>query len=189
MKHKMIPAKNEIETKIKKMINSKKGVSPLIATVLLIAFAVALGAVVMNWGSEYVRSQATSTGQKSDVKIKCAQDVDLSIVEIDNQPKLCYNNETGAERIEFIMSNDGNVQVESMKVTVISNISQVVSGILNETLPVGDTIFLNVSYDANTNGDAKRFQVLPQIKVSGLVTPVWCPKNALEKTEIPVCSS
>ena len=28
----------------------KKGVSPLIATVLLISFAVALGAVVMNWG-------------------------------------------------------------------------------------------------------------------------------------------
>jgi flagellin-like protein len=31
------------------MFLSKKGVSPLIATVLLISFAVALGAVVMNW--------------------------------------------------------------------------------------------------------------------------------------------
>jgi flagellin-like protein len=160
-----------------KLINSKKGVSPLIATVLLIAFAVALGAVVMNWGSEYVRSQATSTGQKSDVKIKCAQDVDLSIVDISNTPKLCYNNETSYERIDFILSNDGNVQVESLKVTVISNVSAVVSGIVNATIPVGDTVFLNVSYDANTNGEPKEFRVLPQIKVAGLVTPVWCPKN------------
>ena len=30
--------------------SSKKGVSPLIATILLIAFAVALGTVIMNWG-------------------------------------------------------------------------------------------------------------------------------------------
>jgi len=29
----------------------KRGISPLIATVLLVAFAVSLGAVVMNWAS------------------------------------------------------------------------------------------------------------------------------------------
>ena len=35
---------------MQKIIKNKKGVSPLIATILLIAFAVALGAVVMSWG-------------------------------------------------------------------------------------------------------------------------------------------
>ncbi|MDP7623305.1 MAG: hypothetical protein QF436_04300, partial [Candidatus Woesearchaeota archaeon] len=30
--------------------SNKRGVSPLIATVLLISFAVALGSVVLNWG-------------------------------------------------------------------------------------------------------------------------------------------
>ena len=33
-----------------RFFNNKRGVSPLIATVLLISFAVALGAVVLNWG-------------------------------------------------------------------------------------------------------------------------------------------
>ena len=33
------------------MLRSKKALSPLIATVLLVAFAVALGAVVMSWTS------------------------------------------------------------------------------------------------------------------------------------------
>jgi flagellin-like protein len=32
------------------VFDSRKGLSPLIATVLLIAFAVALGVMVMNWG-------------------------------------------------------------------------------------------------------------------------------------------
>ena len=39
----------------------KKGMSPLVATVLLIAFAVALGAVVLNWGEEFVQ-EATAVG-------------------------------------------------------------------------------------------------------------------------------
>ncbi len=33
--------------------NSKKGISPLIATILLIAFALIIGAVTMNWGKAY----------------------------------------------------------------------------------------------------------------------------------------
>ena len=32
------------------MFKSKKAISPLVATILLLAFAVALGSVVMSWG-------------------------------------------------------------------------------------------------------------------------------------------
>lgn len=39
---------------VKLLLKSKRGVSPLIATVLLIGFAVAIGAVIMNWGSAVV---------------------------------------------------------------------------------------------------------------------------------------
>jgi len=42
----------------------KRGISPLIATVLLVAFAVALGAVVMNWakGVEETDTSASQVG-------------------------------------------------------------------------------------------------------------------------------
>ncbi|MBS3158744.1 hypothetical protein J4206_05650 [Candidatus Woesearchaeota archaeon] len=40
----------------------KRGISPLIATVLLVAFAVALGAVVMNW-AKGVEEAETSGGE------------------------------------------------------------------------------------------------------------------------------
>ena len=36
--------------------NNKKGLSPLIATVLLIAFAIALGTVIMNWSIQQAES-------------------------------------------------------------------------------------------------------------------------------------
>lgn len=38
---------------------NKKAVSPLIATLLLVIFSIALGSVVMSWGKQYVESAAT----------------------------------------------------------------------------------------------------------------------------------
>ncbi len=40
------------------MIN-KRGISPIVATVLLIAFAVALGAMIMNWSRSLVEEEAS----------------------------------------------------------------------------------------------------------------------------------
>lgn len=37
---------------------NKKALSPLVATLLLVIFAIALGSVVMSWGKEYVEQAA-----------------------------------------------------------------------------------------------------------------------------------
>lgn len=47
-----------------KIFSGKKGVSPIIATVLLIAFAVSLGAVVMNWGKTISEKEEVSDSLK-----------------------------------------------------------------------------------------------------------------------------
>lgn len=49
-------------------ISSRKGISPLIATVLLIAFAVALGAMIMNWSSNLL-SESSLEGVCEKAKI------------------------------------------------------------------------------------------------------------------------
>lgn len=61
---------------------SKKGIAPLIATVLLIAFAVALGAVVMNWGRAYVEDTAAIAQKSSSGQVECTNDVDFQINKI-----------------------------------------------------------------------------------------------------------
>ncbi len=42
-----------------KVFQSKRGVSPLIATVILIAFAIGIGAVLMSWSSTAVVAEHT----------------------------------------------------------------------------------------------------------------------------------
>ncbi len=50
----------------------KKGISPLIATVLIIGFTIVLAALVMQWGSQLFRTTTEQTGVTSDLNIKCS---------------------------------------------------------------------------------------------------------------------
>ena len=51
---------------------NKKAISPLIASVLLIGFTVALAAVVMTWGGGFVRKTTEQTGETAEKTIMCA---------------------------------------------------------------------------------------------------------------------
>ena len=55
------------------MIMNKRGISPLIATVLIIGFTVALSAVVMTWGTGFVRSTTDQTAKSSQAGIDCSR--------------------------------------------------------------------------------------------------------------------
>lgn len=55
------------------ILKSKKGVSPLIATVLIIGFTIVLAAVVMQWGGSFVRTLTEQTASSADVQIRCME--------------------------------------------------------------------------------------------------------------------
>ncbi|MBU0930191.1 MAG: hypothetical protein KJ623_03920 [Nanoarchaeota archaeon] len=53
------------------MNKTKKGVSPLIATVLIIGFTIVLAAVVMQWGGSFVRDLTEKTAESTTVATEC----------------------------------------------------------------------------------------------------------------------
>ena len=65
-------------------MKSKKGISPLIATVLLIGFTIVLAALVMRWGGQFVQGTTQSTGCASEGQIACVSDVDVEITSVTN---------------------------------------------------------------------------------------------------------
>lgn len=81
---------------------NKKGISPLIATVLLIGFAVALAAVVMTWGLDFIRSTTDNVGKRTDEALKCATKLDFEITDVD-----CASN-------TVTVANNGDVNISSM---------------------------------------------------------------------------
>ena len=61
-------------------MKTKKGISPLIATVLLIGFTVALAAVIMTWGLDYIKKTTEKTGETTEEQLSCANDLQFEII-------------------------------------------------------------------------------------------------------------
>lgn len=169
------------------IFKNKKAVSPLIATVLLIAFAVALGAVVMNWGKGFVESTAKDVGDKSNMDLACQQDVMLSVKEIGNSPKICYN--TTSAHIEVILENSGTRDITGMQIAIFDS-SDNMNISTNSTLSIAAGAVSNkltLEHSLETN-EIVQVEFTPMILPKGFTTSQLCSKNALVVDDISVCS-
>ena len=61
------------------MAKSKKGISPLIATVLIIGLTVVLAALVAMWTTQFTKDTTKNVGAKSEQQLACIEDVSLNI--------------------------------------------------------------------------------------------------------------
>ena len=85
----------------------RKGISPLIATVLIIGFTVALAAIIMTWGTTFSKGMQKSTEATTEEQMSCAQDVvfDLS--------SACV---VDADSIKLTLKNDGSKDIINMSI-------------------------------------------------------------------------
>ncbi|MFA5887722.1 MAG: archaellin/type IV pilin N-terminal domain-containing protein [Candidatus Nanoarchaeia archaeon] len=82
----------------------RKGISPLIATVLIIGFTVALAAIIMTWGTTFSKGIQKSTEATSDERMACAQEVQISLA------SACV----GTNTINMTIKNDGSKDIVNM---------------------------------------------------------------------------
>lgn len=54
-------------------MKNKKGISPLIASILLIGFTVALAAIIMTWGTSFVKKQTENVETEGSKALDCAK--------------------------------------------------------------------------------------------------------------------
>ena len=170
-----------------KFINSKKGVSPLIATVLLIAFAVALGAVVMNWGRGYIEQTQTLAADQSDALIICSTKIDLDLIEIDYEKQACFNasGNGGDGTVQLILENRGTYGLEKIQFRAITDGSNVPVS-QTENSSIGDSVLgpgeagyfeINLTGDNTDATKVKQVAITPVVSVSG--NEVACTGNQL----------
>lgn len=166
---------------IKKM--HKKGVSPIIATVLLIAFAVALGAVVMNWGKGFVETTAKDTENKANLDLACEQSLSFGVKTIGQTPKVCFN----TTHVKVMLENTGSVDITGMQIMFFNNDSDSYN-FENDTLtiPAGSvTKFMSINH--NLTGDIVQVEFIPKITPKGSVSSQLCSKTSLVVTDLTDC--
>ena len=168
----------------------KRGVSPLIATVLLIAFAVALGAVVMNWGKSFTTETINYAETSSSTNVGCNLDMSLTAVEIAGVPQICYNE--SEHKISFIVRNNGNRNVDQIGLQIITNESiyennSVLTSALTRGKVARGSWIWNTTNETTINETFEQVIITPMIKVNGVDTP--CPNQNLaeDAAEIETC--
>lgn len=87
-------------------IRGRRGISPLIATVLLIAFAVSIGTMIMNWGPH----NATTVGDCMETKIE--------VQVVSGKPMFCYD--TLNSMVNVMIKNTGNTDVNRLKMRIVA---------------------------------------------------------------------
>ena len=130
------------------MFIKKRGVSPLLATILLIAFVVVIALLVWFWYSDLMEEYRDKEGQKIKVEFTCASNVEISV-------NLINCNQSSSS---FDLKNKGTVELRSFYAIGSDN-----SGIKDSI-----TIDVNLKQGGITNTGAefnltslKEFQIIP----------------------------
>lgn len=139
-----------------KLFRSKRGLSPLIATILLIAFAVSLGAVVMNWGRGYVEEQQTDSA--------CLGDIKLAMHEISGENQVCYKpGKDGA--VKFFIDNIGKKDIDGLGVYIIDTKGNVKGSAMIQDSSIKATEYLQkeVKVDLSDMDEIKYIEFTPKM--------------------------
>ena len=128
----------------------RRGISPLIATVLLIAFAVSIGTMIMNWGKD-----AVAVGDCSETK--------LEVQMINEKPLFCYD--TLNNKVNVMVKNTGSTNIDSLKMRVVTpDFNTEDKDIENSVLKSGDIKTENIDY---VHSGQFRVEIIPTITVGG----------------------
>ena len=146
----------------------KRGIAPVISTLLLIMFASALGVIVMSWGR--------TTTIKANIP-DCSQ-TSLNIISYNDQAQVCYRD----NQLFFTLENNGITDIAGVKVIILSTFN-IVQEDVNERMDVADIIRSQVKF--NNQGEIQKVKFVPKIYVENELQ--LCPNNGLEVENIKEC--
>ncbi len=160
---------------------NKKALSPIVATVILIAFAIALGLVVMSWGKSYIEEKAEFVAGPSDISA-CGY-VELDIIKVGGEERVCYNPAQGI--IEVFVENGPEIKVDDLQVRIIGSRGiKTLSQILKAPLEKAVSAQLRFNYPADV-GDVQQIKITPVLDQKP--EPVFCSNQAVVSEDIKQC--
>ncbi|MDY6761872.1 MAG: archaellin/type IV pilin N-terminal domain-containing protein [Candidatus Nanohaloarchaea archaeon] len=125
-------------------VSNRKGVSPLIAAVLLIAFTMAVAAILTAWVTTFTQEQTSQLGNQSAKQIDC----NFGQLEI-------FDTNSDTTWVTVAITNTGTVDFNNTSVTTLSGGSVLGKGYISD-LNSGQTKSINVSWSGSTAAETVR---------------------------------
>ncbi|MBI2548694.1 hypothetical protein HYW21_05070 [Candidatus Woesearchaeota archaeon] len=162
----------------------KRGVSPLIATILLIFFAIVLGATVINWAPKMPSDDTESpfTAIPSDL----CEGVQLTVEESSDDVKICYFTDVDT-RLQFVLKNDGVVKIHGLKLYILGQHDEPFSKVIKDSsIEPGDGLKKEVLIPPDL-GAPQKVEIIPIIKSDVLNRLLVCTPKKWEEPLIEPC--
>ena len=141
-------------------IVNKKGVSPLVASILLVAIVIVIAFLVFWWYGDYVAENLDKSGITADQA--CMQDVGFSITNVN-----CLHNSSDTNKlVYFDLENTGDIGLSAFKVSIDGNLADDVKSISQEVRE-GVTSKLSFEYDFDVVGNTLTTDIVPLIWAGG----------------------
>jgi hypothetical protein len=147
----------------------------LFATILLLALAVGLGVLVMNWGRASLEESA-----------RCSVDLELKVIELDDQPQICIGGSGEQGYISFIVENGPIVDISELQFRAIGTKSIYMTDLPESEIPRGYPLEKTLPYNFDLFGEPKQFKLTPKIELFP-GEKISCPEQALIVENIRRC--
>ncbi len=150
----------------------RKGIAPLVATLLLITFAVSIGFLFMSFGRAQVDLEAT-----------CTIDIGMDFLEIGGQKQICMNRIKND--LTFTVQNGANIAVDGVMVNVIGT-ERAESFDLNDAkMPKAGSYVTHLGYNEELSGEIRQLKIIPKVVLFD--TQEVCIEQALVVENVPNC--
>lgn len=146
----------------------RKAISPLIATVLLIGFTVALAAVIMTWGSGFTKKITGETETTTEQALQCTK-LNFEISSVDCAKK------------EVTITNNGNKEIKSLKFRIHK---QTAVDIEDSATLIGSFDIKSIKLTTSLDSTVTKIEAIPTIVGSSGEKDFTC-ENSIREFENP----
>ena len=148
---------------------NKKAITPLMASVLLISFAVAVGVAVMNFGKAQVEENAT-----------CPLEIGIKFAVIGGEEQVCFD--SASKDLKFTLENGVNVGVSGLVVNVIGSDKAETFEVNEVAITKAGTNLGKVNFQG---GEIRQVKISPKIRLD--TEELICQEQALVAESIRGC--
>ena len=145
----------------------RRGLSPLIATILLIAFAAALGTLVVSWALPTPEPQGACQG------------VRIEFEQLPQAQTVCYSD--NSRELRFVIKNSGEQHVHLLRLRAITKDLEVTERDIPADLEPGRAGTYSLAYETTSPNDIS-VSLLPVLEQGRA-----CPSAELQHASIPRC--
>jgi hypothetical protein len=162
----------------------KKGISPFVSVILIVAMAVVIAVLVINWSYKITTDTTGAVDEKITKETACGIAVGLSVLrDSRGYQKACLN--STSEELAVVFENKGSRLIEKIHYSVLT--AESISAELNVSIVPGGVIVARLAVNETSPSSIQQAVFTPAITINDKT--YWCTDNAIvvQGSAVGVC--